>query len=187
METNFFEIIQSLNFSGDLVLNINTATDNHFVVSVRLNNSKSNDNTLQSMLFKGSPKELGEGFFMAFENPVEQTKALFVNKEDYQKSLDEAQKLLKATKPKISTTHKDNIEVGQSKVDEKLQKEEKRKAYIETLRQVVEFDSACKYEEALAILPSVEDYPDKAEEINKRKADLERKNHQKQLFFNQND
>jgi hypothetical protein len=66
------------------------------------------------------------------------------------------------------------MEVGEPKVSA----EDRRKAYTEAIRNVVELNDACKYEEALIILPSVNDYPEKAEELNRRKADLTRKSEQ---------
>jgi hypothetical protein len=67
-----------------------------------------------------------------------------------------------------------DMELGEPKVST----EDKRKAYTEAIRKVVELNDACKYEDALAILPSVVEYPEKAEELNKRKADLTRKKEQ---------
>ncbi len=50
------------------------------------------------------------------------------------------------------------------------------------MKKVAELDSACKYEQALAELPSTEDFPDRTAEIEKAKTELERKSKQLSLL-----
>ncbi len=43
------------------------------------------------------------------------------------------------------------------------------------MKQIAELNDRCKYEEALALLPTVEDYPEKQKELENKLADLTRK------------
>ena len=122
------------------------------------------------------------GFFEAIQQPVQATAGLYSNIEAYNKNLDSAKKKLsQGNKPqpaKVKTNgteeNADDIEVGEPQPSAG----DKKKVYFDAIKKVVELNDACKYEEALAILPLVSDYPDKAEELNRRKADLTRKKEQ---------
>jgi len=181
MKTNFFEHIANLNAPGIWKLGIQYDNNGNFVVSALYSPLQSNEpalKTIAPLIFKGTATEMGEGFFEAIEKPVQETAGLYSNLDAYHKNLDDAKKKLsqgnKSQPAKVKTEGKDDIEVGEPKVSA----EDKRKAYTEAIRKVVELNDACKYEDALAILPSVEEYPEKAEELNKRKADLTRKKEQ---------
>ncbi len=189
MKTNFFENIANLNVPGIWKIGIHTDENGRFVVSVLFTAHQSGDNATKSitpLLFKGTAKEIDEGFFEALENPIQETAGFYANTEAYLKSLEQARlaskmeqdKKAKNGKSKTDTTNKEGIEVP------KVDLEEKRKAYTEIVRQIVELDTKMMYEEALEILPDVTIYPDREAEITKRKADLERKRElKKQLLF----
>lgn len=134
--------------------------------------------TIAPLIFKGTAVEMDEGFFEAIVQPVQQMAGLYSSIAAYSKSIAAAQKKVaqngKSQAPKAKAEGLENeeaIEVGEPKISA----EEKRKNYTEALRKVVELNDACKYEEALNLLPSVTDFPEKKEELEKRRADLERK------------
>jgi len=84
-----------------------------------------------------------------------------------------AQELKNKQQPKAKGTT-DDIEVYEPKES----REEKKKRYDEAIKKVAELNDHCKYEEAIAMLPSVEDYPEKQSELEKKLADLTRKKEQ---------
>jgi len=184
MKTNFFENIANLNAPGIWKIGIQNDTNGHFVVSALYSPIQSNEpatKMIAPLIFKGTVDEMDEGFFEAIERPVQATAGLYTNIEAYNKNLDNAKKKLSpgnkgqtVKKTDSSGEDRDDIEVGEPKVSAV----DKKKAYFEAIKKVVELNDACKYEEALNELPSVSDYPDKAEELNKRKADLTRKKEQ---------
>jgi len=181
MKTNFFQNIADLNAPGIWKIGIQNDANGHFVVSALYSPIQSNEpvtKTIAPLIFKGSVAEMDEGFFEAITHPVQATTGLYTNIEAYNKNLDNAKKKLSGNKnqpaKKSEATAEEGIEVGEPRVSA----EDKRKAYTEAIRKVVELNDTCKYEEALNMLPSVDDYPEKAEELNKRRADLTRKSEQ---------
>jgi PRTRC genetic system protein E len=181
MKTNFFENIASLNAPGIWKIGIHNDENGRFVVSALYSPNQSNEpatKTIAPLIFKGTAEEMGAGFFEAIEKPVQATAGLYSNLDAYNRSLDNARKKIaqgnKSQHVKVKADSTDEIEVGEPKASAG----DKKKAYFEAIKKVVELNDGCKYEEALAILPSVSDYPEKAEELNKRKADLTRKKEQ---------
>lgn len=181
MKTNFFQNIVNLNAPGIWKIGIQNDANGHLTVSALYSPVQSNEpatKMIAPLIFKGTADEMDEGFFENIEKPIQATAGLYTSIEAYNKNLDNAKKKLSGNKSlaakKSEATGGNDIEVGEPK----LPAEDKRKAYTEAIRKVVELNDNCKYEEALAILPTVSDYPEKAEEINKRKADLTRKNEQ---------
>jgi PRTRC genetic system protein E len=183
MKTNFFENIANLNAPGIWKLSIHNEANGYFTVSTLYSPNQSNEpaiKTIPPLIFKGTASEMDEGFFEAIGQPVEATAGLYSNIEAYNKNLDNAKKKLsqgnKSQPAKVKTDMEDgdDIEVAEPKISA----EDKKKAYTDALRKVVELNDACKYAEALEALPPVSDYPEKAEELNRRKADLTRKKEQ---------
>jgi PRTRC genetic system protein E len=181
MKTNFFENIANLNAPGIWKIGIHNDENGHFVVSALYSANQSNEpatKTIAPLIFKGTASDMDGGFFEAIQQPVQATAGLYSNIEAYNKNLDSAKKKLsqgnKSQPAKVKTDSTDDIEVSEPKVSA----EDKKKVYFDAIKKVVELNDACKYEEALAILPSVSDYPEKAEELNKRKGDLTRKKEQ---------
>jgi PRTRC genetic system protein E len=183
MKTNFFENIANLNAPGIWKLSIHNEANGHFTVSALYSPNQSNEpatKTIAPLIFKGTASEMDEGFFEAIGQPVQATAGLYSNIEAYNKNLDNAKKKLsqgnksQPAKVKSNTEDGDDIEVAEPKITA----EDKKKAYTDAIRKVVELNDACKYAEALEVLPPVSDYPEKAEELNRRKADLTRKKEQ---------
>jgi PRTRC genetic system protein E len=195
MKTNFFETIASLNVPGKWNLSIHTDEKGAFTVSALYTALQNGDNAsklIPPMLLKGTAQELDEGFFEAIAEPVQQTAGLFQNMEAYLKGLEEAKKASKMEQDKKAKTVKPKTEGANGETDDievaepKPNKEEKKKAYEEAMKRVAQFNDTCKYAEAIAELPSVEEYPEKKTELDKKLADLTRKKeqmaHAMQLF-----
>jgi PRTRC genetic system protein E len=185
MKTNFFENIAGLNVPGNWKIAIHADAQGQFTVSALFNTEANGDNAhrlVPPMVLKGTAQELDEGFFEAIEQPVQQTAGLFRNMEAYLRSLEEAKKQSQMEKDKnkpkpVAPKAKedgDGIEVAEPKAD----KEAKKKAYDEAMKQVAQLNDVCKYGEALDILPSAEDYPEKQADLDKKRADLTRKKEQ---------
>ena len=182
MKTNFFENIAGLNAPGIWTIGIQNDENGDFTVSALYAPFKSNEpatKMIVPLIHRGTAADMDTGFFEATVTQVETLKGLYSNIKAVTESVNTAKKKLgQGSKPQPAKPKADGgtdeIEVGEPKVSA----EEKRKAYTDTIRKVVELNDLCKYEDALNILPSVEDYPEKKEELEKRRADLERKKSQ---------
>ncbi|MEZ2338368.1 PRTRC system protein E [Mucilaginibacter sp. RCC_168] len=188
MKTNFFENITALNIPGNWNLTIHTDEQGQFTVSAlfrALHNADNATKGIPPLLLIGTAPELDEGFFEAITQPVQQTAGLYNNLNAYHKELERARLASKMeqdkknknnAKPKsaIAEARDSDIEIGETQPN----KEEKRKAYVQTMIKINELNAACKYEEALAILPAATDYPEKEAELKVKLADLTRKRDQ---------
>ena len=70
MNTNFFNQIQALDFTGVLQLNISKGAENNLIVSVLLNNEQCGDNAknlIPPLTFNATPQEFDEEFFNKIE------------------------------------------------------------------------------------------------------------------------
>jgi len=181
MKTNFFENIANLNTPGFWKIGIQNDIDGRFVVSALYSPQETPDpaaKTIAPLIFKGTAEEMGNGFFEAIIHPVQQTAGLYSTIAEYSKSIEAAKKKITQTaKTQPAKVNKDGgnddeeIEVGEPKISA----EDRKKAYFDNIKKVVELNDACKYQDALNILPSEVDYPEKKEELVKRRSDLERK------------
>ncbi|WP_345951298.1 PRTRC system protein E [Mucilaginibacter sp. PAMB04274] len=193
MTTNFFQNIIALQVPGKWNRSIHSDEQGHLTISALFTAGHQADNATKAippMLLRGTAEELDNGFFEAIMQPVEQTAGLYHNLNAYAKELEKAKlaskmeqdKKAKAAKAKTEpkeSEEEDGIEVSEPKPD----KEAQRRAWEEAMQQVSALDSQCLYEEALAVLPSVTDYPDKATELAKKQADLERRREQKKALL----
>lgn len=174
MKTNFFQAIAHLHPQGKWIVTAEFSTDKTLCVSVLLVDKSAEDakTAVSPMVFRGTPKELDEGFFPAIAQPVKDTASLFANAEAYLKSIEQAKaQLEQKAKPKTETAKPKTEGATDSK-----------KVYEEKMKKVSELDSACKYEQALSELPTPEDFPDRKADIEKAKAGLERKSKQLSLL-----
>jgi PRTRC genetic system protein E len=183
MKTDFFSHIDAMGCPGKWQIVIKNDDKGEFTVSTHFTVCTSGDQARKHIIpfvSTGTAADFDEGYFAEIEKPVRETSGLLNNMEDYLKALsktNEQSRMAQDAKSKNKNKPdgaKDGVELPNPAAAE-----EKRKAYTEALRQVIELDSVCKYEEALTILPAVDEYPDKEMEINKRKAELERKQQQK--------
>jgi PRTRC genetic system protein E len=186
MTTNFFQNITALNVPGNWHLAIHTDEQGQLTVSAlftALHNADSATKGIPPMLLKGTAPELDEGFFETITQPVQQTAGLYNNLNAYHKELERARLASKMEqdkknknnpKPATGEAGDRDIELGEPQPG----KEEKRKAYLQAMIKINELNAACKYEEALALLPTATDYPEKEAELKIKLADLTRKRDQ---------
>jgi PRTRC genetic system protein E len=193
MTTNFFKNITDLQVPGKWNLAIHSDEQGNLTLSAlftALHNADNVTKTIPPMLLKGSAEELDNGFFEAITQPVQQTAVLYTNLNAYHKELEKAKqaskmeqgKKNKAAKPKAEPKEgeeEDDMEMSEPKPD----KEAQRKAYEEAIKKVTQLDSLCHYEEALDMLPTLIEFPEKANELDKKRAELERKREQKKALL----
>ena len=179
MKTNFFQQIAGLGFKGNFLLNIYNDETGVQTVSVVLKKDKAIDG-LPPMLFKATAEELDEGFFEQLARPVQQTAYLISNLESYQKELERAKKNAKPDKGKAGKpADTDDDEQDEANTlftppeDDKQAKAEKKRLYDEAMERVKNLAQNTKYAEALAQLPDVAEYPDKAEAIEAKRKTLQ--------------
>jgi len=190
MKTNFFEQVAGLGITGTLQINIQANESGILTVSVLLANANPTitaGKNIPPMLLKGSPQELDEAFFGQVGEPVKRAVKLFIDLEAYQAELDKAEKSTKKDKnnnkdktAKTNTDEETDDEDGDNnlfapKPDDKETKAEKKRIYDEAMLKVAQLNTDMKYKEALAQLPDAEEYPDKAEEINTKREQLEKR------------
>ncbi|MBN3661772.1 MAG: prtrc system protein e [Ornithobacterium rhinotracheale] len=145
---------------GTLHLTIRKDTEN-IVISILLNNDACGDkakNLIPSLIIKGTAEELDEQFFATIEKPIESTSSLMVDMENYLKAQEIAKRQSQMEKEKADR--------------EKKEKEKRAKKYNELMEKVEELAKQEKPREAWMKLPSVEEYPEHAEKIRKRRKEL---------------
>ena len=180
MTTDFFKHIVTLNTPGHWKLTIYSDHNQKLTVSALFTAAHGGDGAaslIPPMLLIGTAEELDEGFFTAITTPVQQTASLYANMEHYQKQLEAAQAKSKQEQDKKQKSKAEATASGSAvkkTADIELPdvKAEKKKAYDTALKSIAELTSAMKYEEALAILPLVANYPEKETELNHKQADL---------------
>ncbi|RZJ87249.1 MAG: PRTRC system protein E [Chryseobacterium sp.] len=168
MRTNFFQALQRLQSVGAWVINVNFSADNDLIVSVllRSQDGENQKSQLPPMVFKGTAQEIDEGILDGLTKPVAETKSLFANISAYNKELEEAKaKLVAKPKTEKQATHQEKQNTSETIST--------RPKFEDILKEINMLNAACKYAEAVSIIPNVEDYPDKKAEIEKLKADLE--------------
>ena len=90
MNTNFFNQIQQLNFTGVLQLNISKGAETKLIVSVMLNNEQCGDNAknlIPPLTFNATAQEFDEGFFEQITAPVQTVSGLMVDMEKFLKQI----------------------------------------------------------------------------------------------------
>ncbi|PZP43185.1 MAG: hypothetical protein DI598_16030 [Pseudopedobacter saltans] len=95
MNTNFFNQIQTLDFTGVLQLNISKGAENNLIVSVLLNNEQCGDNAkklIPPLTLRGTAEELDNGFWQQITTPIQKISGLMVDMEKFQKQLEEVKK-----------------------------------------------------------------------------------------------
>lgn len=161
MNTNFFNQIQQLDFTGVLQLNISKGIESNLIVTVLLNNEQCGDsakNLIPPLTFNATPQEFDEGFFEQITTPIQKVSGLMVDMEKFQKQLEEgkAQSAIKKEK-----TEK-----------EKKEKEVKDKKFKDAMAKADELEKEGKFREAWIKVPDITEFPEKADEIRKRKIAL---------------
>lgn len=161
MNTNFFNQIAQLDFTGVLQLNISKGIENGLIVSVMVLNDACGDkakNLIPSITINATSQEFDEGFFQRITMPVQKVSGLLVDMAQFEKQMDEAKKQ--------SAMEKDKTDKA------KKEQETKDKKYKEAMAKVDELEKEGKHRDAWMKVPDVMEYPEKAEEILKRKKSL---------------
>ena len=161
MNTNFFNQIQQLDFTGVLQLNISKGIESNLIVTVLLNNEQCGDsakNGIPPLTFNATPQEFDEGFFEQITTPIQKVSGLMVDMEKFQKQLDEAKAQSAIEKAKTEK--------------EKKEKEVKDKKFKDAMAKADELEKEGKFREAWIKVPDITEFPEKADEIRKRKIAL---------------
>lgn len=163
--TNFFSQVAALEFEGCLNLTLKKE-GTQLTVSVLLQNDGCGDAAkkhIPPLILKGDAKELGEGFFPAIAEPVQQTSQLLLNMEQFLKGQEEAKKQSAMEKKKAEKTEK---------ADKAAPQDPKEKKYLEAMAQADALEAEGKFREAWSKVPQPSDYPDRADALRARRASL---------------
>ena len=158
MNTNFFNQIQQLDFTGVLQLNISKGIESNLIVTVLLNNEQCGDsakNLIPPLTFNATPQEFDEGFFEQITTPIQKVSGLMVDMEKFLKQLEEVKKQSAIEKEKAEK--------------EKKEKEAKDKKFKDAMVKADELEKEGKFREAWMKVPDITEFPEKADEIRKRK------------------
>lgn len=161
MNTNFFNQIQQLDFTGVLQLNISKGIESNLIVTVLLNNEQCGDsakNGIPPLTFNATPQEFDEGFFEQITTPIQKVSGLMVDMEKFLKQLEEVKKQSAIEKEKTEK--------------EKKEKEAKDKKFKDAMAKADELEKEGKFREAWMKVPDMTEFPEKADEIRKRKTSL---------------
>ena len=161
MNTNFFNQIQQLDFTGVLQLNISKGIESNLIVTVLLNNEQCGDsakNGIPPLTFNATPQEFDEGFFEQITTPIQKVSGLMVDMEKFLKQLEEVKKQSAIEKEKAEK--------------EKKEKEAKDKKFKDAMAKADELEKEGKFREAWMKVPDITEFSEKADEIRKRKTSL---------------
>lgn len=164
MITNFFNQIAKMDINSQLILNIGKATESQIIVSVFIQNDSCGDkakNIIPPFNLKGTAEELDNGFFERIKNPLQTASGLMDNMETFMKQLEEAKAQSAMEKAKTDK--------------EKKEKDVNDKKFKHAIDKVDELEKEGKFREAWIKVPNATDYPEKAEELSKRKSALSAK------------
>ena len=171
MNANFFNQITQLNFTGNLQLTIAKGAENNLVVSLMVQNEQCGDNAKQlipPLNLRGTAEELDNGFFDKITAPIQTASGLMVDMEAFMKQLEEAKKQ--------SAIEKENAD------KQKKEQEAKDKKFKDGMTKADELEKEGKFREAWMKVPDVTEFPEKADEIRKRKRSLSDKFETPSLF-----
>ena len=161
MNTNFFNQIQQLDFTGVLQLNISKGIESNLIVTVLLNNEQCGDsakNLIPPLTFNATPQEFDEGFFEQITTPIQKVSGLMVDMEKFLKQLEEVKKQSAIEKEKAEK--------------EKKEKEAKDKKFKDAMAKADELEKEGKFRDAWMKVPDITEFSEKADEIRKRKTSL---------------
>ena len=164
MNTNFFNQIQQLDFTGVLQLNISKGAESNLIVSVLLNNEQCGDNAknlIPPLTFNATPQEFDEGFFEQIKAPIKTVSGVMVDMEKFLKQMEEVKKQSAMEKEKNEKAKKE--------------KEAKDKKFKDGMAKADELEKEGKFLEAWMKVPDITEFPEKADEIRKRKTALSAK------------
>jgi PRTRC genetic system protein E len=171
MNTNFFNQIAQMEVAGDLHLTIAKGTENKLIVSVMLQNEQCGDNAkniIPPLNLRGTADELDNGFFEKITAPMQTASGLMVDMEGFMKQLEEAKKQSAMEKEKADR--------------QKKEQEAKDKKFKDGMAKADELEKEGKFREAWMKVPEITEFPEKADEIRRRKMELSDKFSAPSLF-----
>ena len=174
MNANFFNQIAQLDLTGNLQITVSKGVESSFVVSVMLQNEQCGDNAkhqIPPLNLKGTAEELDNGFFENIATPMQTASGLMVDMEGFLKQLEEAKKQSAMEKEKTDK--------------EKKEQDTKDKKFRDGMEKADALEKEGKFKEAWMKVPEVADFPEKADEIRKRKSELSDKFSSTGLFATQ--
>lgn len=164
--TNFFAQAIAIPFEGCLNMTIRKDGE-QLTVSVLLANEGCGDTAkahIPPLILKGNVKELGEGFFPAIAEPITQASALLVNMEQFLKGQENAKKHSAMEKKKEAKAEKPATPA-----------DPKEAKYANAMAKVDSLEAEGNFREAWMKVPQPAEFPEKAEELRKRRASLSAK------------
>ncbi|MBF7092575.1 PRTRC system protein E [Flavobacterium sp. ALJ2] len=171
MNTNFFNQIAQMGVAGDLHLTIAKGADNNLIVSVMLQNEGCGDNAkniIPPLNLRGTAEELDNGFFEKITTPIQTASGLMMDMEAFMKQIEVAKKQSAMEKEKADK--------------HKIEQEAKDKKFKDVMAKADELEKEGKFREAWMKVPEITEYPEKADEIRKRKTELSDKFSAPNLF-----
>ncbi|WP_286970840.1 PRTRC system protein E [Flavobacterium sp. UBA4854] len=171
MNANFFHQVAQLQITGDLQLTIAKGAENNLIVSVMLQNEQCGDNAkhiIPPLNLRGTAEELDNGFFEKITTPIQTASGLMVDMESFMKQLEETKKQSAMEKEKADKQKKDQ--------------EAKDKKFKDAIAKADELEKEGKFREAWVKVPEITEFPEKADEIRKRKRELSDKFSAPSLF-----
>lgn len=171
MNTNFFNQIAQLQITGDLQLTIAKGAENNLIVSVMLQNGQCGDNAkniIPPLNLRGTAEEFDNGFFEKITTPIQTASGLMVDMENFMKQLEETKKQSAMEKDKADR--------------QKKEQEAKDKKFKDAMATADELEKEGKHREAWVKVPEITEFPEKADEIRRRKRELSDKFSAPSLF-----
>jgi PRTRC genetic system protein E len=169
--TNFFNQIAQMEIHGDLHLTIAKGAEKTLIVSVMLQNEGCGDNAkniIPPLTLRGTAEELDNGFFEKITTPIQTTSGLMVDMEGFMKQLEEAKRQSAMEKEKADR--------------QKKEQETKDKKFKDSMAKADELEKEGKFRDAWMKVPEITEFPEKADEIRKRKMSLSDKFSAPSLF-----
>ena len=169
--TNFFSQIAQMDMQGNLHLTIAKGAENNLIVSVMLQNEQCGDNAkniIPPLNLRGTAEELDNGFFEKIATPIQTASGLMVDMEAYMKQLEEAKKQSVMEKEKADR--------------QKKEQEGKDKKFKDGMTKADELEKEGKFRDAWMKVPEIKEFPEKADEIRRRKTELSDKFSAPSLF-----
>lgn len=171
MNANFFNQIAQLDVAGDLHLTIAKGAESNLIVSVIIHNEQCGDNAkniIPPLNLRGTAEELDNGFFEKITAPIQTASGLMVDMEGFMKQLEEAKKQSAMEKEKADK--------------QKKEKEAKDRKFKDGMAKADELEKEGKFRDAWIKVPDITEFPEKADEIRKRKMELSNKFSAPSLF-----
>ena len=171
MNANFFHQIAQLQITGDLQLTIAKGAENNLIVSVMLQNEQCGDNAkniIPPLNLRGTAEELDNGFFEKITTPIQTASGLMVDMEAFMKQLEETKKQSAMEKDKADR--------------QKKEQEAKDKKFKDAMTKADELEKEGKFREAWVKVPEITEFPEKADELRRRKRELSDKFSAPNLF-----